>query len=71
MADWLRITVDLGDAGNVDVEARESAGGSLEWRGLDGTTFETWQGGAPRTGQSIKEQIQDVAWEWFQSTRMG
>ena len=68
MADWTRITVDLGDAGKVDVEACETSSGALEWRGLDGTTFETSQGGGPRTSQTVEEQVQDVAREWFDGT---
>ena len=70
MADWETYSVDLGADGVSEVEARVTPSGSLEWRGLPGTTFETWQGGSHRTSQSVGEQIQDIAAEWYVSTKI-
>lgn len=68
--EWRRITVELEDHGQTEVEGRETASGNAEWRGLPGTTFDTWQGGAPRTSQSLDDQVRQAAFDWFQATKM-
>lgn len=71
MGDWQRYQVDLGDDGNAEVEARETASGGLEWRGLPQTTFDSWAGGDLRKpNQTVAEQVQDAASEWFHGTKM-
>ena len=70
MAEWERYSINLGEDGTADVEARETASGSLEWRGIAGTTFDSWCGGMPRTEQPINEQVQEVAADWYHNTKM-
>lgn len=69
--EWQRYTVDLGENGTTEVEARETGSGAVEWRGMAGTTFESWVGGEPRKpSQTVAEQVQNAAYDWFQRTRM-
>ncbi len=71
MSNWTRYDVDLGDDGKTQVEARETTSGSLEWRGIANTTFESWQGGAHRVDdQTIAEQVQDAAEGWFHGSKI-
>ena len=70
VGEWQRYTVELGsEYGSTQIETRE-VGSTLEWRGLPGTTLETWNGGGPRTGEPIAAQVQQTAYEWFHNKKM-
>ncbi len=71
MGDWQRYTVDLGDAGTSEVEARVTESGTIDIRGLPGTTFDSWiSGDILRASQTVAEQFQAAASEWFHRTKM-